>query len=163
MANFFKRKKKCYYIFHLIQLSVYVWGKHCHLLILSSRLCLFVVSVCLSPPPSLISIFNTSWGWGGRGPSPLRLSRKPNSPMKWYFVQGFMDSCLSEFWSAPSRPLIFWKVCIRPWIFLFNIIKSGCLCQQTELNCTLPNFHQWHRINNNNYSFFLNLKNQNLR
>ena len=54
-------------------------------------------SVCLSPgfvsTPSLwpkISFHHITRAGGGLSPS-----QKLNSPMKWYFVQGFMESCLS--------------------------------------------------------------------
>ena len=152
------KKKKLSYIFHLIELglSVYDWGKPCLLLILSPRLCLVCCFSVFVPTPSLgPKISFTSRGWvGARAPSGSFLNKLP---MKWYFVQGFMESCLSESWSAPPplAPLIFWKVCTRPWIFLVNMIKSTRVRSHmhayvNKMNWTVPppNFYQWNSINN---------------
>ena len=97
----FKNKKtQLYFSFDWISLSVYEWGKPCLLLILSPRLCLVCCFSVFVPTPSLWpKIIFTSRGWvGARAPSGSFLNKLP---IKWYFVQRFMESYLSESRSAP--------------------------------------------------------------
>ena len=123
---------------------------------------LFVVSVCLSPgfvsTPSLwpkISFHHITRA--GRGLSPLRLSQKLNSPTKWYFVQALWRAAFLSLGHPPSRPLIFWKVCIRPWIFLVNMIKSA------RVRSHMPMWIKWTELATPNFYPFFYLKSQNFK
>ena len=85
-----------------------------------------------------------------------------NSLMTWYFVQGFMESCLSESWSAPHplAPPDILKSMHTSLDFLsqYDKVDNSPIplhAYVNKMNWTVPppNFYQWHRINNN-YSIF---------
>ena len=130
------KKKKMSYIFHLIELglSVYDWGKPC-LPLMSPRLCLVCCFSVFVPTPSLwpkISFHHITRAGGGS--SSLRLIQKLNSRPT--LVQGFMESCLSESWSAPLAPPDILKSMHTSLDFLSQYdkvdkspIPYACLCQ----------------------------------
>ena len=128
--TFKEKKKKLSYIFHLIELSlsVYDWGRPCLLMILSPRLCLVCCFSVFVPIPNLwpkISCHHiTRAGRGSSSLSALKLNQKLNSQWNDTLYRGLWRAAFLSLGQPPSHPLIFWKVCIRPWIFLVNMIKS---------------------------------------
>ena len=132
--------------------------------ILSNRLCfvccfsVFVPRVCLHPK-SLAGYQLSSHRKGGQGFEPPQAQSEAKLPNEMILCTGvYGELPLLVLVNPPRALLIFWKVCIRPWIFLVNMIKSARVrshmpmwIKWTEL--ATPNFYQWHRINNN-YSIF---------